>query len=462
MSTANTQQRTKRTLDLARLHDQPPPASIEHEMCLLGAMILDFRMVGEVIGKVGEEDFYQARHAAVFRTLTDLYDANEPIEMPGIVERLRGKGQLEEVGGVDYLLQLASNVPAPTSAPYYAKVVRESAIRRRLIETAASILDRAYRSDEPVLEQLNTAESEIFQLALSRAQNEAVALKQLIDEAFKQLESSQGRVLTGLDTGFADLNKFTSGFHKGELIIVAARPSMGKTAFALNIAEHMAVDRKMPVVVFSLEMSRVQLAQRMLCSRSGVDAQALRSNTLSPHDFERLFRAAPELSDAPLFIDDTPGLDLLSLKSKARRLAERHHIRAIFVDYLQLMSCPGSADNRQQEVSAISRGIKALARELDVPVVCLSQLNRGPESRDGNRPRMSDLRESGAIEQDADVVLMLHREDYYKPKGEDFQPSNTAECIIAKQRNGPTSTVRLVFNGSTVRFGDYAAGYEDH
>lgn len=452
-----------RVADLSKLHEQPPPVAIEHEICLLGAMILDNRMIGEVVGKISEEDFYRAAHAAIFRVLVDLYDANLPIEMPSIVEQLRLKQQLELVGGAQALFEMASNVPAPTSAPYYAKIIRESAIKRRLIDTAARILDRAYNSSEAVLEQLNTAESEIFQLAISRAQNEAVPLHELIEETFQYLESAQGKTLTGLDTGFKDLNKLTSGFHAGEMIIVAARPSMGKTAFALNIAEFMAVERGCPVAVFSLEMSRGQLAQRLLCSRSRVDAQIMRSNSLSQDDFSKLFEAAHELKDAPLYIDDTPGLDLLTLKSKARRLAERYQIKAVFVDYLQLMSCPGSDANRQQEVSNISRGIKALARELEIPVICLSQLNRGPESREGHRPRMSDLRESGSIEQDADVVLMLHREDYYKPKDENYQPTNISECIIAKQRNGPTDTVRLVFNGATVRFGDYAGSdYDEH
>jgi len=262
--------------------------------------------------------------------------------------------------------------------------------------------------------------------------------------------------MTGLETGFYELDEMTNGLQNGEMIIVAARPSMGKTAFALNVAEHIAANNQKPVAVFSLEMGRQQLAQRLLCSRSTVDAHKLRRNTLSRDDFGRLAQAVGQLSEAPLYIDDTPGLTLLGLRAKARRLAARHDIAAIFVDYLQLMSAPGS-ESRQQEVSTISRGIKALARELSVPVVCLSQLNRQAEAREGHRPRMSDLRESGSIEQDADVVMMLHREDYYH-RGEDgYEMTHVAELIIAKQRNGPTGAVKLQFDGATTRFNNLAS-----
>ncbi len=447
--------------DVSRLFDQAPPAAIEQEMCLLGAMVLDGRVIGDVAQIVGEDDFYRSQHTAIFRALLELYDTNEPVELPTLHRRLADAGTLDQVGGTEYLVELAESVPSPASAPWYAQSVKDAALKRKLIETATNILHRAFRSPDPVDEQLGHAEAEIFQLAATRSTQEASMLKQLLEEAYARLEASDGAQLTGLDTGFRDLNELTCGFQKGEMIIVAARPSMGKTAFGLNIAEHMAATNEIPIAFFSLEMSRQQLAQRLLASRSGVDAQSLRANRLSADDFGRLAFSVGELSNAPLLIDDSPGLDVLALKSKSRRLAEKRGIQAVFIDYLQLMSAPGRQDNRQQEVSDISRGIKALARELDVPVVCLSQLNRGPESREGHRPRMSDLRESGSIEQDADVVLMLHREDYYHRGDPDYVNTNVTECIIAKQRNGPTETVKLVFDGATLRFKDLAKGYYD-
>jgi replicative DNA helicase len=361
---------------------------------------------------------------------------------------------------VDYLVMLAESVPSATSAPYYAKIVREKALLRSLIDVAGRTLHTAYTTANPVEEQLDTAEQAIFSLAEAKASGEATDLNTLLQETYSRLEKSDGRVISGLATGFMRLDELMSGLQNGEMIIVAARPSLGKTAFAVNIAEYIACELKEPVAIFSLEMSKQQLAQRILCSRSGVDSHRLRTNMLRDNDWAELQRACGDLADAPMYIDDTPGLSLLALRAKARRLAARYQLRCIVVDYLQLMSGPKS-DSREQEVSAISRGIKALARELAVPVICLSQLNRGPEQREGHRPRMSDLRESGSIEQDADVVLMLHREDYYHRGDPEHTNDNIAEVIIAKQRNGPTDIVKLTFDGGTTRFlnmakGDYA------
>lgn len=450
-----------RRIEIKDLFDKLPPNALESEYALLGSMILDWRVCGEVLGIVkGGDDFYRPSHAAIYDTLIELYDTQQSIDMVQLHQRLKDKGTLESIGGVEYLMELAESVPSASSAAHYARIVRQKAVLRRLIEQAGLILYDAYNSDEPADDLLDKAERAIFEIADRKGEDSTAHLKDLLQETYERLENHDGRLVTGVETGFLELDEMLNGMQKGEMIIVAARPSMGKTAFALNIAEHVSANRGRPVAVFSLEMSKQQLAQRLLCSRSGVDSHKLRRNMLGRDDFGQLAQAVGELSEAPFYIDDTPGLTLLGLRAKARRLAAMHHIEAVIVDYLQLMAAPG-ADSRQQEVSNISRGIKALARELNVPVVCLSQLNRQAEQREGHRPRMSDLRESGSIEQDADVVMMLHRESYYHRGDTEWEESNpdkinTAEVIIAKQRNGPTGTVELIFNGSTTRFYDAA------
>jgi replicative DNA helicase len=448
--------------ELGKLFDKLPPQALEMEMHVLGAMILDRSVCGEVVQILkGPDDFYKPAHAAIYQVLVSLYDQNQPTDLVQINQKLRDLGQLESVGGTDYLVSLAESVPSAASAAYSARAVRDKAVLRQLIDAAGKILVQAYGSADAAVAQVDLAEQQIFRLAEFQAPDQATDIGKLVDEEYHRLEAMDGQYLNGLDTGFLDLNKLTGGLQKGEMVIVAGRPSMGKTAFALNIAEHLAVVAKQPVAVFSLEMSKQQLAQRLLCSRSGVNSQRLRSNTLGGDEFNKLAHAAGELTGAPMYIDDTPALSLLALRAKARRLAARFDIKALFVDYLQLMTCVGS-ESRQQEVSEISRGLKALARELNVPVVCLSQLNRQPEAREGHRPRMGDLRESGAIEQDADVVLMLHRESYFhnEPEWAQEHPDeiNLAEAIIAKNRNGPTDTVRLTFDGNTTRFHNLAPG----
>lgn len=444
-----------RKVDVSKLFDKLPPQALEAECALLGSMILDWRVCGEVIQILkGAEDLYKPAHAAIYETLVELYDQVQSIDMVQLRQRLDDKGQLDQVGGLDYLIELAESVPSAASAVYYANIVHEKSALRKLIESAGTILDDCYNSSEPVGELLDKAERAIFEIAENKTTSDAAELGDLLQETYDNLQSDDG-MRTGVETGFFELDEMTNGLQPGELIIVAARPSMGKTALALNMAEHMAATAKQPCAVFSLEMSKQQLAQRLLCSRSGVDSHKLRRNMLTQDDFGKLALTVGELSEAPLYIDDTPGLTLLGLRAKARRLAARHDIKAIYIDYLQLMSAPGS-ESRQQEVSNLSRGIKALARELSVPVVCLSQLNRAAEQREGHRPRMSDLRESGSIEQDADVVMMLHREDYFHRGEEDYEDNNTAEVIMAKQRNGPTGTVKLHFHGGTTRFHNLA------
>ncbi len=449
--------------DLAKFLDKQPPHSLEAEMALVGSMILDSRVIGDVVQVVSEAaDFYKPAHGAIFQVLIEAFDRNEPVDLALLNERLRDKGLLDSVGGLPYLLELAESVPSAASAPYYARIVRDKSVLRRLIDAAGGILYDAHASGESADNIVDRAEQEIFRIAETRTSTEATDLGHLVQEIYDQLAArhGQGQVVTGMETGFFEMDDMTSGLQRGEMIIVAGRPSMGKTAFAISIAEHMAVTKKQPVAIFSLEMSRQQLAQRLLCSRSGVDSQRVRRNMIREEEFHTLVMAVGELAESPLLIDDTPGLTMLQLRAKARRMAARNDIKAIVIDYLQLMSFP-QAESRQQEVSELSRGIKALARELSVPVICLSQLNRSPEAREGHKPRMSDLRESGAIEQDADVVMLLHREEYYHDddwKAQHPEECGIAEVIIAKQRNGPVGTVKLQFNASTTKFNNLASG----
>jgi replicative DNA helicase len=468
MSTANAfsfndrggRDRGRNIVEIGPLFDKQPPHALEAEMALLGSLILDWQQVGDVLQVLkGADDFYKPAHAAVFESLVELYDQAQSIDMVQLNQKLVDKQMLEQVGGLEYLVALVDGVPSAAEAPRYARIVRDKAILRRLIETTGAVLHECYHSDEPVAELLDRAETQIFELAEKKGDDQATDVGTLLQETMDKLERQDGKMVTGYESGFFELDEMTNGLQPGEMVIIAARPSMGKTAFAVNIAEHMAMMKKVPLAIFSLEMSKQQLAQRMLCSRSGVDSNKVRRNMLSREDFGRLNLTAGELAEAPMFIDDTAGLTLMGLRAKARRLKQRHDIQAVFIDYLQLMSAPSAGrDGRQNEVSAISRGVKALARELAVPVVCLSQLNRAAEQREGHRPRMSDLRESGSIEQDADVIMMLHREDYYHRGDEEYEDNNIAEVIVNKQRNGPTGVVKLQFHGPTTRFNNLATG----
>lgn len=455
----------KPDIDLSKIFDKLPPNAYEAECALLGSMILDSQVIGDVVQiMAGEKDFYKASHGVIYKTLVDLYDKAEPVDLVHLKQRLDDQSQLEGIGGIEYLVELVEAVPSALSAPYYAKIVNDKAVLRGLIDSATNILHKAYHTAEPVDNQVDLAEQTIFNLRQNGNSNEATLLKQLLEEALDRIDAHDGRAITGVETGYYDFDEMTNGLQNGEMIILAARPSMGKTALALNMAEHIAVANKVPVAVFSLEMGKAQLAERLMSSHSRVDSQKIRKRMLSSEDFIALQESCAMLSEAPLYIDDTPGLSILGLRAKARRLAARYGIKAIFIDYLQLMSDPG-AESRQQEVSNMSRNVKALARDLNVPVICLSQLNRGAENREGHRPRMADLRESGSIEQDADVVMMLHREEYYHKSTPDWAESHpeevgVAEIIIAKQRNGPTGTVKLHFDGSTTRFNNLATGHQ--
>ncbi len=459
-ATASSERRRRRpdaAPDLAGLVQAMPPQALEAEMSLLGAMLWDHRVVGDVVVVLrGGADFARPAHQVIYEAIVELYDGTGAVDVVQLHQRLADRGIVEEVGGVEYLSRLAESVPSAANAVHYAELVREKAILRELIGAAGEILEDAHRTVDTAASVLEAAEQRIFQIAQRRDRVVLTDLREILDETMRRLEENEGRSITGLATGFVELDEMTSGLQSGEMIILAARPSMGKTAFALNLAENVAMDGN-AVAIFSLEMSRQQLVQRLLCSRGRIDGQRFRRNLLRQEDYQRLMAACHDLSSAPIMIDDTPGLTLLQLRSKARRMKEKSGIKLIVIDYLQLMSAGGRVESRQLEVSEISRGIKAMARELEVPVVCLSQLNRAAEQREGHRPRMSDLRESGSIEQDADVVSMLHREEYYHradPEWEEQNPDKVgvAELILAKQRNGPTGVVELSWDAGSTKF----------
>lgn len=442
---------------LSRLFNALPPQAVEAEMSLLGAVFLEPTVTGDVLQVLRSgADFSRPVHGAIFDAMVEIYDRTATMDIVQLTELLRSRGTLDQVGGIDYLRQLAESVPTAAHAVEHARIVRDKALVRELIEATGQILHDSHAGNVSADEVLQAAEARIFAIAQRRETRLAVSLQELLHETMTIIDRSVGMALTGLPTGFPSLDDLTSGFQRGEMIILAARPSMGKTALALNLVEAIASDRR-PVALFSLEMSRQQLVQRLLCARGGIDSQRLRRNRLSSDDRRALHRACEELRDLPIHLDDTPGLTLLQLRSKARRLREKVGIEAVAIDYLQLMSAGGRSESRQLEVSEISRGIKAMARELDVPVICLSQLNRASEQRTGHRPLMSDLRESGSIEQDADVVMMLHREAYYHRNDPEWEIENPdkkhlAELIIAKQRNGPTGVIDLDWDDRCMRF----------
>lgn len=440
-------------------------------MSLLGAMMLDRESVGLVLQIIPREEswrLYLPRHRKLFEVLVEMYDAGKAIDFVLLRSDLEQRGLWDEVGGVNYITDLIDSVPHAAHVEHHARLVRDKALLRELIQCAGTIIEEAYDHREDAQALLDHAEKRLFDVTQKRIRNPALAVRDLLGLIFEQLQEREGLIVTGVPTGFLELDDITSGFQPGELIIVAARPSMGKTALGLSLAEHIAIDERQAVAFFSMEMGRQQIVQRLLCSRGRVDSHKLRRGMLSEEEIAKLQAVADLMQDKPIFIDDTPGMSVMELRAKARRLHVMHKLRAVVVDYLQLMTDPLSArESRQHEIATISRGLKALARELSVPVVALAQLNRNPEGREGNRPRMSDLRESGAIEQDADMVILLHREEYYlKDKKDEKSQSlmeqvrGKAELIIAKQRNGPTGTVELMFNDRYTRFDTLSTGPE--
>ncbi|MDZ4342920.1 MAG: replicative DNA helicase [Candidatus Binatia bacterium] len=433
-----------------------PPQNLEAESSVLGGILLENEAVNQVLELLRPEDFYRESHRKVFRAIVELSDRSEPVDLITLSDFLKNRGELEAVGGTAYLASLADFVPTAANITHYARIVREKSILRSLISTATEIATRGYEEQGNVDEFLDSAEKVIFDISEKKIKASFVAVGDMIKDTLKTVEKLYERkeMVTGVPTGYDDLDKLTAGLQPAELIIVAGRPGMGKTAFALNIAANAAFTGA-GVAVFSLEMAKEQLVLRMLCSEARVDSSKVRSGYLGERDFPQLAKAAGRLHEAPIYIDDTPAISVLELRAKARRLVRDRSkkIGLIIVDYLQLMRGMGTASNREQEISEISRSLKALAKELSVPVMALSQLNRRVEDRSDRRPMMSDLRESGAIEQDSDVIIFIYRDEVYNKSDE--SKKGLAEIIVAKQRNGPIDTVTLTFLNMYTRFENY-------
>ncbi|WP_027396757.1 replicative DNA helicase [Anaerovibrio lipolyticus] len=436
--------------------DRVPPQNIDAEQAVLGAMLIKKEAIAEVSQILRPEDFYRDAHKIVYEAMLTLFNKNEPADIVTVSDYLNNENLMEKVGGVTFITALANTVPTAANVTYHAKIVREKSDLRHLINTATDIASMAYESSDDVADVIDKSEKMIMEVANRQNVSAFTPMRDIVMETFDKInvlyESKGG--LTGIPCGFTDLDKLTSGLQASDLILVAARPSMGKTAFTLNIGAHVALKEHKNVAFFSLEMSKQQLVQRMLCSEGGIDSQKLRKGELDKTDWSKLVNVANKVAEAPLYIDDTAGITVMELRSKARRLKAEKGLDLIIIDYLQLMqgrTGKGATDNRQQEISEISRSLKAVARELNVPVIALSQLSRSVESRQIKRPMLSDLRESGSLEQDADIVMFLYREDYYDPETVN---KNITEVIVAKHRNGPVDTVKMFFKKEFTRFND--------
>ena len=428
-----------------------PPHSIEAEQSVLGAIIMDHEAVVVASEILKPQDFYRPDHQQIFAAIMELYTSGSPIDLVTIQDKLVQKGILEQIGGLPYIAELANTVPTSAHIKQYAQIVEEKAVLRRLIKASQEITAKSYEGDEKIDNIMGYAEKQIFDIIQNKHTEDFTHINEIVIESIDKIEyahQSKGGV-TGVSTGFIDLDYKTAGLQPSDLILVAARPSMGKTAFALNIIQAAGVKSGKSVAVFSLEMSKDQLVSRMLCAEAMVDSQKTRTGSLEKEDWDRLARAIPNLASSNIYIDDTPGISVMEMRAKCRRLKLEKGLDLIMIDYLQLMSGNSKGDSRQQEISEISRSLKALAREMNAPVIALSQLSRACEARADHRPMLSDLRESGAIEQDADVVMFLYRDEYYNP---DTDKKNVGEVIIAKQRNGPTGTVELVWLGQYTKF----------
>jgi len=440
--------------------DRTPPFSLEAETAVLGGMFIDREAVTRAIEHINESMFYREANRRLYRSMVRLYERGDVIDVITVSEELKKTGEMESAGGFDYLAALVDAVPTAANLEYHARIVRDKALLRRLVEQASQIIRDVYdQGERNVDELLDEAEARIFQVAESHKREGFVWIKEILWSAFERIEKLQESEsgITGVASGFPDLDRMTTGFQKGDLVIVAARPSMGKTSWVMNVAATAAIAHNTPVAIFSLEMGSEQLVQRLLCAEGRIDAQRLRRGKLSQEEHQRLAASAGHLNTAPIWIDDQPGCNVLEIRAKSRRLqselrADGKELGMIIIDYMQLMSGAGQSESRVQEVSQISRGLKALARELDVPVVALSQLSRGPEARTDKRPMLSDLRDSGSIEQDADLVMFLFRPEYYATPEKREELEGKAELIVSKQRNGPTGVVELYFQKAYTRF----------
>ncbi len=440
------------------LESRVPPHNIDAEQSVIGSMVIEKEAAYQTLELLSEKDFYRTAHQKIFLAILNLTNRNEPVDLITLSEELNNQGILEEIGGYTYLTTLVNSVPTAANVQYYARIIKEKAILRSLIQVGTEIVRESYEVPENVDEFLDKAEQLIFEVARDTSGQGFVHLKDVLTETFNRIEKLHEKKsgVTGVSTGFIDFDRLTSGFQDSDLIIIAARPSMGKTTLALNIAQHIAINEKLPVAFYSLEMSKEQLAQRLLCAQANIDSQKLRNGFLGKDDWPKLVNAVGPLSEAELFIDDTAAQTVMEIRAKARRLKAEKGLNAIFVDYLQLMRSQGKSENRQQELSDISRSLKALAKELGVPVIALSQLSRAVEKRTDRRPILSDLMESGGIEANADVVVFIYREDYYI---RDAEKKNIAEIIIAKQRNGPVDSFDLYFMENFIKFGNVSKEY---
>ena len=433
--------------------ERVPPQNLEAEQSVLGGMLLSKNAIADVVEVLRSNDFYKPAHGTIYDVVIDLYGRGDPADVVSVMAELTRQGQLERAGGGPYLHTLVSTVPTAANAGYYAHIVAEQAILRRLVEAGTRIVQLGYSNRGDVDDTVDRAQQAIFEVTERRTSEDYIALGQLLQPTLDEIEAIGGRdgTMAGVPTGFADLDALTNGLHPGNLVIIAARPAVGKSTMGLDIARCAAIKNGMPAAIFSLEMSRNEITMRLLSAEARVNLQHMRTGRMSDDDWSRLARRMGEVAEAPLYIDDSPNLTMMEIRAKARRLRQRHNLQLIVVDYMQLMSSPKRVENRQQEVSEISRSLKLLAKELEIPVVAISQLNRSPEQRADKRPQLSDLRESGSLEQDSDVVILLYREDLFERES---PRAGEADFIVAKHRNGPTGTVTVAFQGHYSRFVD--------
>lgn len=440
-----------------REHERTPPHDLLAEQSALGGMLLSKDAVADVIETLRGADFYVPKHELIFEAILTLYSHGEPTDVVAVTDELIKNGDLQRAGGADYLHTLTSIVPTAANAGYYASIVYERALLRRLVEAGTRIVQMGYSGQGEALDLVNNAQAEIYSVTGTEAAEDYVPLEVAVDAAVDEIEAARGRdgQMTGIPTGFSGLDQLTNGLHPGQMIIIAARPAMGKSTLALDFARAAAIKHDMPTIFFSLEMGRSEIAMRLLSAEGSIPLQAMRKGTLDSRDWTTIAATRGRINDAPLYIDDSPNMTLVEIRAKCRRLKQREGLKMVVIDYLQLMTSGKRVESRQQEVSEFSRALKLLAKELGVPVIALSQLNRGPEQRADKKPALSDLRESGSIEQDADMVVLLHREAAYEKES---PRAGEADLIVAKHRNGPTDTITVAFQGHFSRFTDMAPG----
>lgn len=456
MSIAEFPNNSSRTRNSVAEFERTPPQDVIAEQSVLGGMLLSKDAISDVVEILRERDFYRPAHELIYDAIVDLYGRGEPADPVTVSAELTKRGDLVRAGGAPYLHTLISSVPTAANAGYYAKIIRERAIMRRLVEAGTKIVQLGYTDEGEVDDAVDQAQAEVFAVTERRESDDYVQLSQLMPEAYDEIEKiAAGITGQGVKTGFKDLDALTNGFHPGNMIVLAARPAVGKSTLGLDIARYSSIHKRETSVIFSLEMSRSEITMRMLSAEARVPLNNIRSGRLSEEEWARMARRMGEISDAPMFIDDSPNLSLMEIRAKSRRLKQRHNLKLIVIDYLQLMTSGKRVENRQQEVSEFSRQLKLLAKELNVPVVAISQLNRSPEQRSDKKPMLSDLRESGSIEQDADLVILLHREDLYDSQNR----SGEADLIVAKHRNGPTRTITVSAQLHLARFTDMAATF---